>query len=242
MIAHLLCKQSSVKPIVFFFWLLFTLSPNIALTMEQTGNCHCFRDRVFNPANRFQADNYLLTTVGNSLIASHFSISKRRIVMMKMQGGTGNNDLLIGLYLSSISGSDVKDILTAKEKTSWQVAVANDSILKTMHNDEILSLLKQGETEEKIAGQIMQTMLLKRFDVSGEILLSLHQSGLSPREKALVLTLAEHTGAPPKSITAQNRTKGLSWSEIAHNFGLEPAEVGKLVLAPTLSESIDEHR
>lgn len=235
MIVHLLRKQGGMKTVGLFFGLLFTLSPSIALTMEQTDKCHCFRDRVFNPAKRFQADDYLLTTVGNSLTASHFSISKRRIVMMKMQGGTGNDDLLIGLYLGGISGSEVKDFLAAKEKTSWRKALANDPKLERMQNDEILGLLKQGETEEKVAGRIMRKMLQKRFDVSGETLLSLTQSGFSPREKALVLALAEHTGIPPEKIALHNKTKGLSWSEIAHNFGLEPAEVGKLMFPKTTS-------
>jgi hypothetical protein len=218
-------------PGVFIACLLATLSLNIVMANEQAGNCHCFRDRVFNQTNRFQADKYLLTTVGNSLTASHFSIPKRRIVEMKMQGGAGNNVLLVGLYLSSISGSDVKDILAAKERTSWQETVSSDSKLNAMQNDAILNMLEQGETDEKVAGQIMQTMLQKRFDVSGEILLSLNQRGLSLPETALALTLAEHAGVLPEIIAAQNRVDGLSWSEIAHNFGLQPAEVGKLVLS-----------
>jgi hypothetical protein len=217
-----------------FLCLLFVLSPAMAPAMEQTDKCHCFRDRDFNPKKRFLADDYLLTTVGNSLTASHFSISKRQIVMMKMQGGTGNDDLLIGLYLESISGSEVKDYLAARERASWQEAVAGDPKLSARKNDAILSLLREGEREEKIAGLIAQAMLRKRFDVSGESLFSLTQSGLSPREAALVLALAEHAGVPPGKIAAQYRTKGLSWSEIAHNFGLKPAEVGKLLLsAPT---------
>lgn len=222
------------KHVTCFLCLLVILSPSVALTMEQTDACHCFRDRVFNPAKRFQADDYLLTTVGNSLTASHFSISKRRIVMMKMKGGTGNNDLLIGLYLGSIGDSEVKDLLAAKAKSSWREAVAGDSRLSARQNDAIVSLLKKGEKEEEIAGLIMQTMLRKRFDVTDGILLSLSQTGISPRETALVLTLAEHVGIPAGKIAAQNQTKGLSWSEIAHNFGLAPPEVGKLILsAPT---------
>jgi hypothetical protein len=217
-----------------FLCLLVILSPGMALTTEKTDKCHCFRDRVFNPTKKFQADDYLLTTVGNSLTASHFSISKRRIVTMKMKGGAGNNDLLIGLYLGSIVDSEGKSFLAAKAKSSWQEAVANDPRLNARQDDAIVNLLKKGETEEKVAGLIMQTMLRKRFDVSGEILLSLNQTGLLPRETALVLTLAEHVGIPAGKIAAQNKTKGLSWSEIAHNFGLAPAEVGKLMLsAPT---------
>ena len=213
------------------FFLLFILSPGMAPAGEQTDKCHCFRDRSFNPGKKFQADDYLLTTVGNSLAASHFSISKRRIVMMKMEGGTGNDDLLIGLYLGSVSGAKAKDYLSAKEKASWREAVAGDAELNTRKNDAILGLIRKGETDEKVAGLIMEAMLQERFDVSGELLLSLRQSGLSPRESAVVLTLAEHVGVPPEKIAAQNKTAGLSWSEIAHNFGLQPAEVGKLVLS-----------
>jgi hypothetical protein len=216
-------------PAVLF--LLFILSPGTSTAMEQTDKCHCFRDRSFNPAKRFQADDYLLTTVGNSLTASHFGISKRHIVMMKMEGGTGNDDLLIGLYLGSFGGSGADDYLSAKGETSWQKVVAGDAMLDGRRDDAILNFLRKGESEGKAAGLIMEAMLRKRFGVSDEALLALAGRGLLPREKALVLTLAEHVGVPPEKIAAQNRTAGRSWSEIAHNFGLEPARVGKLVLS-----------
>jgi hypothetical protein len=57
----------------------------------------------------------------------------------------------------------------------------------------------------------------------------LRKKGLNSREIILVNTLADHTGTPAQVIAAQNRENGLSWSEIAHNFGLTPADVGKLL-------------
>jgi hypothetical protein len=211
--------------------LMFILFPGTSVAMEQTDRCHCFRDRSFNPAKRFQADDYLLTTVGNSLTASHFGISKRRIVMMKMEGGTGNDDLLIGLYLGGVGGSEADGYLSAKKKRSWQAIVAGDPKLGGRKNDPILGLLRKEKGAGKAAGLIAEAMLRKRFGVSGETLSALTGRGLSPREEALVLTLAEHVGVPPDRIAAQNRKAGRSWSEIAHNFGLEPAAVGKLVLS-----------
>ncbi len=219
------------KYFVFFICLTALLFPNFAGSMEQTGNCHCFRDRVFDPAERFKADTYLLTTVGNSLIAFHFNISKRQVVMMKMQGGTENNDLVIALYLHSLTGIDVKEILAEKEKTSWQDMALTNSAIKAMTENPILNQIRLGETGTTISAEIYTLMLQKRYPASTDTLAALQRQGLAPREQALVLALSEHTGVPPQSISSKYKTNHLSWSEIAYNFGLQPGDAGKLVLS-----------
>lgn len=150
--------------------------------------------------------------------------------MMKMKGGTGNNDLLVSLYLSNLSGADVQEILTAKDKTSWQELILSHASLKNIKKDPVVTLISQGKKIENASREITHIMLQNRFSAQDDTLSALQLPTLTPRETALVITLAEHTGVSPELIAAQNKTSGLSWSEIAHNFGLQPADVSKLVL------------
>lgn len=65
-------------------FVLILLSMSCASAFAQpTGGCHCFRDRTYNPENKFSSDSYLLTTVFNSLTADYFSISKQQIITLK---------------------------------------------------------------------------------------------------------------------------------------------------------------
>ena len=209
--------------------LLLVLSPLAAISMEQTGKCHCFQHREFEPVNRFLADEYLLATVSNSLIASHFDISKRQIVMKKMQGDTGNEDLLIGLYLSSLTGIDLQDLLTEKKSASWQeIAATKPRIQKS--EDLPSRLLKEGKSDKEVSSAITALMLQKRFGENEATSSLLDTANLSDQEKIVVMTLSDHTRIPPQPIIDQYLSEKRSWSEIAYNFGLQPAYVGKLLL------------
>jgi len=217
------------KTVLTFSFLLFVITCPAAFAAEQTGNCHCFRNRVYNPADRYAADDYLLTTVFNSLIAQYFSISKRQIVMMKMKGGVSNDDLLIGLYLSKCTGTEVNDLLAQKGKNPWPQVLSSIRIqVQTQGNCEQADQFIKGLPATEAAGKIILEMLRNRFTITDKALRSLREQGLSSREIALVLTLANHLQVEPEVIYTQYKKKGFSWSEIAHNFGLEPTEVGKL--------------
>ena len=41
---------------------------------QSTINCHCFLDRSYDPADKFAADEYILATSFNSLLAKSFDI------------------------------------------------------------------------------------------------------------------------------------------------------------------------
>ncbi len=216
------------KTVLILFLLLLAIPCSSVLAAEQTGNCHCFRNRIYNPADKYAADDYLLTTVFNSLTAQHFSISKRQIVMMKMKGGVPHNDLLIGLYISKCTGTDVSDLLAQKGRGSWKQVLSSITSQPLPQSDcektwQLIHDLPATEAAEIIT----QKMFLDRFSVSDSIFRSLQAQGLVSREIALVLVLAGHMQVEPEDIYIQYKNKGLSWSEIAYNFGLEPADVGK---------------
>ncbi len=72
-------------------------------------NCHCFQDRTYNPDKKYSTDEYLLATTFNSFLSSNFNVPKRDIVMLKMKGGAGAEDVIIALYVSSLIGKDRRD-------------------------------------------------------------------------------------------------------------------------------------
>lgn len=212
------------------FCMLMILSAHAG---EKVSGCHCFRNRTFDPAKKFAADEYLLTTTANSLTSGHFNISKRQIVMMKMQGGVSNTDLLIGLHIAAISGSDVSDVIETKGEKKWKDTLAtHPELSRETDPDELTKQLHNGLPAGHAAAKILAGILTKRFGATPDQLQNFESTGLTTPETILILTLADHSGAKPEDILSLHK-EGRSWSEIAHNFGLAPVEVGKLLLAPT---------
>jgi hypothetical protein len=217
------------KRIWAFSLLLFVIMGAAASAAERTDSCHCFRNRVYNPAEKYAADDYLLTTVFNSLTAQYFGISKRQIVMMKMKGGVTSDNLLIGLYVSQCTGTDVNELLALKRKKTWpQVLSATRREVQSRAGCEMVEQLVKKVPAAEVAENIVRKMLQDSFAATPKTLDALRDQGLSSKEISLLLTLARHTQMEPEMISAQYREKKFSWSEIAYNFGLEPVEVGKL--------------
>ncbi|OGR04622.1 MAG: hypothetical protein A2520_01240 [Deltaproteobacteria bacterium RIFOXYD12_FULL_53_23] len=54
----------------------------------------------------------------------------------------------------------------------------------------------------------------------------MHASGLNEKEMALLLILEQAKKLPPREGARQHAQEGKSWSEIAHQLGLEPADCG----------------
>jgi hypothetical protein len=78
---------------------------------ESTINCHCFQDRSFDPGDKFAADDYILATSFNSLLAKSFDISKKQVVTLKMDEGVSQDDLLVGLKLTKLTGGYLEQLL-----------------------------------------------------------------------------------------------------------------------------------
>ena len=65
----------------------------------------------------------------------------------------------------------------------------------------------------------------------------MHASGLNEKEMALLLILEQAKKLPPREGARQHAQEGKSWSEIAHQLGLEPAEAEKLIIEITRETS-----
>jgi hypothetical protein len=110
----------SKTSLFFITFVLFILGPSLHAFAESAIKCHCFTERSYNPADKFAADDYILATSFNSLLAKFNDISKRQIVMIKMSEGMAQDDLLVSLKLAKITGIDLRKFLSLRrENKTW---------------------------------------------------------------------------------------------------------------------------
>ena len=211
--------------------LLVLLSTPVAGWSALTSGCHCFRNRTYDPADRYSADDYLLTTTYNSLIAAAFDISKRQIVMKKMKGGINGDDLLIGLYVSARTSTPLDILLSIRDNGgSWQNILQAPNLKEKGTADPVLSAVRSGAKIERITRMITDNMLCSKYNCSRQRLDDLKKYNLSDKETGLVFALHKQTGASLEKLIDMYQQQKMSWSEIAHHFKLTPAEVGKNIL------------
>ncbi len=207
------------------------LAPVGVRATQSTDRCHCFRDRDFDPAHKFSADDYLLTTSFNSLIASTLGVSKQQIVMMKMKGGIAADELLIGLYVAHRTGRPLDLLLSIRDNGgSWQ-SIVKAALKKESDQDPVLSAIAGGITDEKAAAMITDVLVSMRFQATPEQIARLRDLHFTNKETGLIFALYKITNTPMDKIVAMYRQQKMSWSEIAHGFKLSPAEVGHKIAA-----------
>ncbi len=208
--------------------ILTLLSPAAA---GQTDNCHCFRDRSYDPAHRFAADDYLLTTSFNSLIAATLSVSKRQIVMMKMKGGVDPDELLIALYIADKAQAPVDALLSIRDNGgNWQDILNSPSLQQNTGTDPVFAKITAGTGDYDITSLITDAMISMYYHAKPELISTLRSEDFSNKELGLIFALNKQATTSVKEIVGMARQKKMSWSEIAHHFNLTPAGVGKTIL------------
>jgi hypothetical protein len=210
---------------------LCVVIPSGNVVAESAISCHCFQDRTFQPAEPFAADDYILATSFNSLLARSFDIPKRQIVMLKMKEGVGQNDLLVGLKVAKITGVDLEKLLGhRRENQSWPMIIASLKQQGTIEKDRILATIGSGMAVDKAGDGIADELIGNFYSVPAEDVQQLRQAGLNEKEMALVFVLAHASDRQPQELVGQHNREGKSWSRIADSLGIEPAAAGKLVL------------
>jgi len=208
--------------------ILTLLSPAAA---GQTDNCHCFRDRSYDPAHRFVADDYLLTTSFNSLIAATLSVSKRKIVMMKMKGGVDPDELLIALYIADKAQAPLDALLSIRDNGgNWQDILNSPSLQQNTGTDPVFAKITAGTGDYDITSLITDAMISMYYHAKPELISTLRSEDFSNKELGLIFALNKQATTSVKEIVGMARQKKMSWSEIAHHFNLTPAGVGKTIL------------
>jgi len=223
-----------MKNLFYVLFILFSASMVFAMEQPESAvNCHCFKNRTYDPQKKFAADSYLLTTSFNSFIATTFNFSKRQIVMMLMKGSVGPEDLLLGLYLAREADVDLKSLLAILDNGgTWKQILASSSLETAGKDDAFLQSLSTVINDKKAAVEMITDQLLREFFGKNETAIkTLRKEGANGRELSLIFLL-EKFGNRNKSaadILAMKTREKKSWGEIALFFGLSPKGTGKLL-------------
>jgi hypothetical protein len=210
---------------------LLSLSLPVHAFAESTIKCHCFQERIYNPADRFAADDYILATSFNSLLARSFAIPHRQIILFKMREGLEQDELLIGLKITKVTRAELRTLLNLRHKNkTWAEIVQEVYKSDTLKKDEILEAIRSGMPSEEAGACIADDMIGEFYIAPPEQIKRLRVAGLNEKQMALVFILSHVSDIPPEKLVEQYEKKGKSWSEIAHNLGLEPKAAGRLIL------------
>jgi len=218
----------------FFFitLILFCLGSPLFAFAESTIQCHCFTARTYNPADRFAADDYLLATSFNSLLARSYNVPKRQIVMIKMNEGASQEELLISLKLSAITREDPRKFLGQRqENNTWPQIISGLTQGERIKNDAILEAIRTGTPAEEAGAKIADEIIGAFFGIAPDEIRKLRAFGLNEKEITLIYILVHAGGQKTEALVEKHERQGMSWGEIANGLGLEPAAAGELILA-----------
>lgn len=222
-------RSSMTRAVFLVFFLLLTGAAGQAA--ESAGGCHCFRERAFVPAEPFAADDYILATSFNSLLAKAFTVSKQQIVMLRMRGGVTSDDLLIGLKISRTTGVELQQLLDdRKQKGSWREVLAALPVAGKIRGDEVLEKIRAGLPDAEGGRLAADELIAGFFSAPPAEVASLRKSRLNDKEMTLLFLLAHISGKSPEALAAGKKQNGRSWSETAFALGVTPADAGKLIL------------
>lgn len=217
---------------VVFVTLFILLTPGSILFAESAINCHCFQDRSFDPEDRFAADDYILATSFNSLMARSFDISKEQVIRLKMEEKVSQDDLLVGLKLTKLTGGYLDQLLgLSGAGYTWSQIIMGMEQQKPINHDKLALDIRTGMSAEAAGARVADEIIGEFYGVQSEDIQRYRAYGLSEKEIGLILVLAHYKNENPETFVDQYKKQGSSWSEIAFNQGLEPSAAGKLVLA-----------
>ncbi len=196
----------------------------------ETNSCHCFKNRVYDPADRFGSDEYLLATSFNSLMSKMYNIPKRQIVFLKMKGGATHLDLIIALRASQICGYELQQLLNLrKQKKAWKEILSMPEISAKASKDILLIELLKGKDVEIVGPRIANTLITEFYSVPPQAVQQLRQSGLNEKEMSLVFILSHKKGIQPTAIAKQHQA-GKSWSQAVHDLNISLFQVAGLIM------------
>jgi hypothetical protein len=196
-----------------------------ALRAAPTVDCHCFKDRAWDPARPASADPYVLATTRSSLLSAALGVGKRDLVQAVM-GGTKAEDLWIAHWAGARAGLDPSALLAAKEKQgSWKAALAGATGLGRAFGDALAS----GAADGALAALAIDDVLLGRLEANAEDLALLRASGASSEEVVLAAVLAVRLRAPAMPMLSRVRSGKASWGSTLDDAGLAPHDMDAVV-------------
>jgi hypothetical protein len=98
-------------------------------------------------------------------------------------------------------------------------------------DDSLVQKIIGGMKVEEAGRSVADEIISRFYKVPIEEIEKLRKTGLNEKEITLLYILVYARDQKTATLLKQRRENNKSWSEIAHNLGVEPAKAGKLVLA-----------
>lgn len=183
-----------------------------------TIDCHCFRDRSFDPARPLASNDYILATSRNSFLAAVYGVHKKEIVRARMSG-TLALDLWLALDLARSTGQPAAMWLERRDRSgSWRQALREQKI-ETAWSGWL----------GKDKRQLYDRLAALTIRVDDAVIMALRTDGADDRELVAALILAPLLKEKPVDLLRQVRAGGGSWGARLQQAGISPTEIGSLV-------------
>jgi hypothetical protein len=152
--------------------------------------------------------------------------------MIKMGEKVAQDDLLISLKISKITGEEISKTLDLRRSNNtWAEIVSGLPQQEKVETDQLLEAVKSGMPVAEAGDMVADEMIARFYQIPPAEIKKLRVSGLDEKEMSLLFILVHVGGQKPQVFVEQYMKRGRSWSEIAYNLGLEPDAAGKLILA-----------
>lgn len=206
-----------------------------AVQAISTINCHCFKDRSYDPARPAVADAYLLVTTQNSFFAHVFGIEQREIVMKKRKGIPAE-DMWIAYWAAERSGVSADGLLDARQRKSpWRDILFPNPRLKSL-GEPFLSALRANAPDTRLAQTVVDGLFARYRLLDRTALARLRQMGATDQELIMAATIAARSGKSAEQLFREVRGKRSSWGELLHGAKIDPGKI-KEELAVMLKKS-----
>jgi hypothetical protein len=176
----------------------------LAFPSTSLSNCHCFKDRAFDPMQPASADPYVLATARNSLVAAASDITKGKVVKMRMTGAE-ETDVWLEVYLETERGKE--DAVSPAFKTAE----------------------KAGD-REAMAAVLADKVLARTYRVEEETISRLRGAGANTAGVTLSLLIYERTGRDPGDIFAEVTDGKTTWGKTISSLGIALDTTGDLIM------------
>jgi hypothetical protein len=185
-------------------------------------SCHCFQERVYDPARPQIADPYLLATVQNTFMALVFDVPKKELVQIKMSGAAGDS-LWVAHYLAAEHPLAAGQLLTARQRsTSWRGALQSMDFGTLRAGERFAALLHNEATDQALAAAAADEMLQQRLASTSNDLERLRFRGANTAEVTFSALLARKSGRSPLDFYEDFTSGRSSWGQMFNRLGLLP--------------------
>ncbi len=190
-----------------------------------TIQCHCFRDRSFDPQNPTGADLYILATTQNSFLASVFGVSKQEIVRAKMSGVDGD-DLWIAYYLAGSTSADAEGLLAEEKRVgSWPPVVERHRTEALKKGARFHAVLIRGASRETLAASVVDELLIQRLHVKPADVKQARDLGATTKETISAIFLSLRSESSPSDVYRAVTAGKASWGSLLNASGISEKQI-----------------